>query len=270
MVWRERYVSRRWRAPHHHILFVRVGAAGLNDRYGEMLDELAKSRCPFEALPGLALELVRQGEAAVDWIAAGGRNKDPHERRRKEDGRFLKELSAMPAIARRLAKHLEQGQAAFALNAALRSTGLRIVSVKDEKLSHATAFAKLLRAYASALPGTHTARRGPFLHRVVIGPFVFPKAIDGSARRRGAAVFEPSTAVMFGAVLATRQATGQGGGQAGDLMPKTGMPLYAVAAALVRAVTNENVDANGVRTRLKDWIGRNPMSGWIDWPDRGA
>jgi len=75
---------------------------------------------------------------------------------------------------------------------------------------------------------------------------------------------------MFGAVLATRQATGQGGGQAGDLMPKTGMPLHAVTAALVRAVTNENVDADGVRTRLRDWIDRNPMTGWIDWPDRGA
>ena len=34
--------------------------------------------------------------------------------------------------------------------------------------------------------------------------------------RRGAGLFAPSTAVMFGAVLAARQATGEGGGQAGD------------------------------------------------------
>jgi hypothetical protein len=49
---------------------------------------------------------------------------------------------------------------------------------------------------------------------------------------------------MFGAVLAARQATGGGGGggQQGGLMPKFGIPLYAVAAALVTAVTGEDID----------------------------
>jgi hypothetical protein len=45
--WRERYVPRQWRAPQHHILFGRAGAADLNDRYGEMLDVLATSPCPY-------------------------------------------------------------------------------------------------------------------------------------------------------------------------------------------------------------------------------
>ena len=60
------------------------------------------------------------------------------------------------------------------------------------------------------------------------------------------------------------------GGQEGDLMPDSGMPLYRVAAALVTAVTGEDIEAEGVRFRVKDWIKRNPSVGWVDWPDRGA
>jgi hypothetical protein len=266
MRWREKYVPKQWRAHDQHILFVRANAPDLNDKYGEMFDELAKSGCPSGVLPGLALELVRQGEAARAWIAAGGLNADANERRRKEDARFLKEISHLSFKAKHLAKYLEQEPSVFPVLAALRSTGLRIVSIKHEPLSRGTALAEFLQSYAAALPGSHTAGRGPFLHRTVIGPFVFPEAIDGPARRRGAAVFQPSTAVMFGAVLAARQATGKGGGQAGDLMPKTGQPLYAVAAALVRAVNNEPVSPEEVRTRLNHWIRRNPKVGWMDWP----
>jgi hypothetical protein len=51
---------------------------------------------------------------------------------------------------------------------------------------------------------------------------------------------------------------------------KTGEPLYAVAADLVKAVTGEDVAAGEVRIRLKDWIKRNPRVGWVGWPDRGA
>jgi hypothetical protein len=93
---------------------------------------------------------------------------------------------------------------------------------------------------------------------------VFPKAIDGQAAPRGAAQFRASTAVMFGAVLAARQATGGGGGgQQGGLMPKFGIPLYAVAAALVTAVTGEDIDYEDVRTRLK--TGSNVTRWSVGW-----
>jgi len=271
--WREKYVPTRWRDPNQHILFVREGAADINDRYGEMLDELAISRCqayPTDVLPGLALKLIGQGEDVRAWIAAGGPKNDPNEQRRSEDLGFLGDLKSVNSSVKRLARHFDQNQAAFPLMAALRSTNVMIVTTEEGATSPSHLLAKLLRAYASTLFKTHTARRGPFLHRSVIGPFVFPMAIDGAATRRGARLFAPSTAVMFGAVLAARQATGEGGGQAGDLMPKTGKPLYAVAAALVRAVTDDNVDADGVRLRLKDWIKRNPEVGWVDWPNRGV
>jgi hypothetical protein len=255
------------------MLVVREDAADCNDRYGEMLDELAISECPSDppdVLPGLALKLIRQGEDARAWIAAGGPKNDPNEQRRVHDLRFLKDLQPVNLSLTRLARHFDQDQTVFPLTDALRATNVRIVSTEEGATLPSDLLAKLLRAYASSLPKTHTARRGPFLHRSVIGPFVFPKAIDGSAKRRGAGQFAPSTAVMFGAVLAARQATGGRGGQAGSLMPKTGKPLYAVAAALVRAVTDDDVDAEGVRTRLKDWIRRNPQVGWTDWPNRSA
>jgi hypothetical protein len=268
--WREKHVPTQWRSPDQHILFVRVGAADLNARYGEMLDELANSRCPSEpsdVLPRLALELIRQGENAREWIA-GGEDNDPNERRRAADSRFLEDIPAVISAARRLARHLRQEQTAFPVNAALRSSNVRVVPTDDREFLPGELLAEFLQVYGPHLREIHTARRGPFLHRTQVGPFVFPEAIDGAGRRRGAGLFATSTAVMFGAVLAARQATGGGGGQAGDLMPQTGMPLYAVAAALVRAVTADgDVDANEVRTRLKTWKRRNPMAGWIGWPN---
>jgi len=234
-----------------------------------MLNALAKSRCPIQALHGLARELIREGEAARAWIAAGKAN-DPNERRRSSDSAFLQEVKKIPTLARRLASHVECEQSEFALVEAMRSSRTRIISLEESPTLRGTVLAKLLRAYAQVLPRLHTARGGPFLHRTVIGPFVFPKAVDGRAARRGASIFEPSTAVMFSAVLAARQATTGVSGQDGNLMPKTGKPLYAVAAALVKAVTGDVVTGEEVRIRLKDWITRNPKVGWIDWPDRGA
>ena len=193
-----------------------------------MLNALAKSRCPIEALHRLAYELIREGEAARASIAAEATN-DPNARRRSSDTSFIKEVRKIPTLARRLANYLEQEQSTLAVAAALRSTWIRICSLEEPKASAGTVLAKLLRAYAQVLPRGHTARRGPFLHRTVIVPFVFPKAVDGRATRRGATRFAQSTAVMFGAVLAARQATTGVTGQDGNLMPKTGMPLYAVA-----------------------------------------
>ena len=265
--WRIEYVPQEWRAPKDHVLYRRSGAADLNMRYGEMLDELAKSRCPSEVLHRLAFELIREGEAARRWIDAGAAD-DPNERRRTEDTQFLGEMRATPRLARRLASQLEREGSALPLLAALRATKIGITSPHEPELPTRKALARLLRAYAAELPKAHTARRGPFLHRTMIGPFDFPGAIDGRAAPRGASRFAPSTAVMYGAVLNARQITSGGGGQAGDLMPETGMPLHPVAAALVKAVTGEDLGGEAVRTRLKDFIKRNPKACWMGWPDR--
>jgi len=267
--WRTEHVPQQWQAPKDHVLYVRRGAADLNGRYGNMLNALAKSRCPDAAVHDLALELIHQGEDARAWIAAGETN-DPNARRRSSDSSFLDNAEETPALARRLASRVEQDQSTLALAAALHSTRIRIVAPEEAQATAGTALAKLLREYARVLPRYHTARRGPFWHRAVVGPFVYPKPVDGRTAPREA-TWRTSTAVMFGAVLAARQATSGILGQVGNLMPeKTGEPLYAVAADLVKAVTGEDVAAGEVRIRLKDWIKRNPRVGWVGWPDRGA
>lgn len=266
--WRAEHVPHQWRASKDHVLYVRRGAADLNERYGNMLNALAKSKCPDAALHDLALELIHQGEDARAWIAAGETN-DLSARHRSNDSSFLEDVEKIPALTRRLASIVEQDQSTLALAAALRSTRIRLIAPEEAQATPGTALANLLREYARVLPRYHTARRGPFLHRAVIGPFVYPKAVDSRAEPREAA-WLMSTPVMFGAVLAARQATSGVLGQAGNLMPGTGMPLHAVAAALVKAVTGDDVAAEEVRSRLKDWIKRNPSVGWIGWPDRGA
>jgi len=63
--WRAKYVPQIWRGLGDHLLYDNPDAADFNMRYGEMLDILAKSRCPSDALPRLALALVHQGKLPV-------------------------------------------------------------------------------------------------------------------------------------------------------------------------------------------------------------
>jgi hypothetical protein len=268
--WREKFVPGQWRDIGDHVLYRRERAAELNLRYGVLLDALAESRCPGgERLHGLAFELIRQGEEARHWIAAGGLKADSNERRRVEDSNFVKLAGQVPNLALRLAANLEREQSAFAVAQALRVSAIRIESLEAD-LEPGAAMAKLLRNYSDIISRLHTAHRGPFLHRTVIGPLVFTKPVDGPALHRGAAQFNTITAILFGAVSAARGFTGRKGwdSQQGALMPLDGQPLYEVAAALVTAVTGEIIDAEQARTRLRKWIKRNPSAGWFGWPNR--
>jgi hypothetical protein len=269
--WRAKYIPKQWRSVAHHVLYRHERAAERNQRYGALLDALALSRCPGgESLHRLALELIHQGEAARNWIAAGGLDADIYAKRRANDSDFLKDVAEVPKLARRLAADLEQEQSTLAIAQALGSSGTWIASL-DRSLSPGEAIARFLRAYSDAVKKHHTARRGPFLHREVIGPFIFSEPIDGPAVRRGAARFENSTAVLFGAVLAAREFTGRrNAGQLGVLMPPDGQPLHQVAVELVKAVTGEVIVAEEARSRLKAFIKRNPAVGWIGWPNRDA
>ena len=92
--------------------------------------------------------------------------------------------------------------------------------------------------------------------------------MDGPAVRRGTTQFEIVTPILFGAVLAAREATGRRGtGQQDALMPRDGQPLYRVAVALGKAVTGKVIDSERAETRLRKFVGRNPSAGWIGWPN---
>jgi hypothetical protein len=119
--WRKKYVPIKWRSTHDHTLYCCPHAADLNDRYGEMLDALARSKCPSEVLHGLARELIRHGEEARPWIAAGATD-DADERRWSSDSQFLEQVGKIRSLALQLAGCVGQEQSALALTKALRVT----------------------------------------------------------------------------------------------------------------------------------------------------
>jgi len=223
-------------------------AEELNLQYRGMLESLARSRYPGALVPQLAQELTKQGEAARAWIARQG--DDLSAKQRREEREFLSDMDNMRRTARRLAKYMQRYPGLIAIALADARDTSRIPWRPSERSAGDT-LAALLLAFADILPQKHTAQRGPFLHRVNIGPFLFKEPVDGGRGRARRARFEPATAVVFGAVLTARKISVGGYPAPGCVMPKEGQSLYAVAAALAKAATGKELTEEVAKRRLE-------------------
>jgi len=243
-------------------------AERLRRDYSRTLVAIATARLPVSKALNLAHCIVRDGERARAWQAAGC--PDPAAHARAADAAFLEKLEGVRNAARRLAQHFEEPGApiGFALAAAglrLQEEGARIVAPTDEagEVDMPATLARFLRIYAETLETLHHAKRGPMLHLFVAAPFIFQNPIDGSPPwgdmvKRG---------LLWRATYHARRFTGGTGSRSmGAPMWKGGRALWNVAAALVHDVTGEECSADAAQDALAAFIRRNPGVGFHEWP----
>lgn len=226
----------------------------LSSRYARTLRAIAAARLPVSQARNLAHCLVRDGERARAWQAAGC--PDPAARARAADAAFLEKLEGVRNAALRLAQHFEGPRApiTFALAAAglrLRDEGARIIAPVDPAgaVDLAATLSRFLRVYAETVETHHTAKRGPWLHLVMAAPFIFQHPVHksppwGDMLRRG---------LLWRATHHARRFTG-------------GRPLWSVAAALVHDVTGEECSAAAAQDALAVFVRRNPGVEFHEWP----
>lgn len=240
-----------------------VAAERLNRAYARTLAAIAAARLPVSQARHLTHSLVRDGERARAWKAAGC--PDPAAKARAADSAFLEKLESVRNAALRLAQHFEEPDApiAFALAAAAlraKDQGARLVTLDTDM---AATLARFLRVYAETVETHHAAKRGPFLHRAVLAPFIFGGSID----RRTARGDGLERGLLWRAVEKARRITGQlGPSQMGAPMPEEGRALWGVAVALLRDVTGKELSESAAQRRLSLFMERNPGVGFHEWP----
>ena len=234
-----------------------INAAHLNVRYARTLNEMSKCRLRRRPASILLAQLVHEGDAAVSWKRSGAA--DRHTRERKAEDGFLARRKEAAYAARTLASafsnrsSLADWTAAFALLKGMDEVPIpdwpadedgtmptalptpflhwkwpTSAAEKNPRMADylVTLMARLAQECEAATPGGYHRRRH--------GPFYYPA---GTAPPRDGNDLLVN-GLLYVAVRAARQTTGAPVAlEVGAPMPKGGRPLYRLAAAYVRDLT---------------------------------
>ncbi len=240
-------------------------------------------------------DCIASAETARAWKRAFADGVvDPDEEIRRKDSKYLVSTKATANAARRLACNFEQfpQQNVMAVASALlrlkdngeipplraRSGDFNDPEETDSDYTREiqpAAIARLLRYFADIVEQEPIAKRGNFQHRYRFGAVGYDKPID--SKSRGPDKFVTSLlfeAVYFSRIFTSAKKIRPG---AGESMPDTGDPHWALAVALVSGALGEDLEEKAAQDRmlllmrgenkLTWWGWRDPPCKYIDTPN---
>ena len=200
------------------------------------------------------------------------RDDDPNVRHRRNDAAFLEDKKTLVSAARRLSKsareyRIQSAMTLFRALVKLRNKDLGVLALRGPGgVSVEEVFAQLLDAYAEALDAAPFAKEGDTLHRIMVGPLIFPEEVDSRSSRIDAAV----TGLLFQLVLYIRRFI------AGEPepthisqcepMPDYGEPRYRIVCEFINDALGKATNEHSARQRLEKLIRTNPGIGFFAWP----
>jgi hypothetical protein len=183
---------------------------------------------------------------------------------REKDRDAIDGLDGVKRAARGVAGYLRRHptQVHLVMLEALVESGVRLQDAAGEVTDQTLLLTRLLGAVDAALiPDLLVTRRGPLLHRVVVGPLVYADAIDHTARLPD----QPTQLALFLAFLMrTHSLIGSFRHQVGELMPKGGKPRWSVVEALVDGAFQGHGEAACIAA--KKFAERNRDVGFRSYP----